>query len=188
MINGVGLHEIICDESGKPINYRFLDLNSAFEKLTGLSRKDLIGKSVLEVLPNTEKYWIETYGEVALTGNSIQFENYYQELKKHFEVSTYCPKQGQFVTVFNDITSKKNADVEKDRLISELKQAISEIKTLRGILPICSYCKKIRDDKGYWNQVESYIHKHSDAEFSHSICPECAKKYFPDMDLYKDAK
>ena len=67
-------------------------------------------------------------------------------------------------------------------------EALSKIKTLSGLLPICSHCKKIRDDKGYWNQIESYIHKHSDAEFSHSICPECAKKYYPDMDLYEHNK
>jgi len=55
-----------------------------------------------------------------------------------------------------------------------------------NLLPICSHCKNIRDDKGYWNQIESYIHEHSEAEFSHSICPECAIKYYPDMDIYDD--
>jgi hypothetical protein len=78
---------------------------------------------------------------------------------------------------------------EREKLIAELQKALSEVKTLRGFLPICSHCKKIRDDEGYWNQIESYIHKHSDAEFSHGICPECAQKYYPDMDLYEeDAK
>ena len=61
-----------------------------------------------------------------------------------------------------------------------------DVKTLGGLLPICSFCKKIRDDKGYWNQIESYIHEHSDAEFSHGICQECAKEHYPDMDLYGD--
>ncbi|MEN8692290.1 MAG: response regulator [Desulfobacterales bacterium] len=78
------------------------------------------------------------------------------------------------------------AEREKNRLIAELKEALSKIKKLSGLLPICSHCKKIRDDKGYWNKIESYIHKHSDAEFSHGICPECAEKYYPDMDLYGD--
>lgn len=73
----------------------------------------------------------------------------------------------------------------KERTI-ELEEALSEIKTLKGIIPICSYCKKIRDDQGYWNQIESYIHEHSDAVFSHSICQECAKKHYPDLDLYDD--
>jgi hypothetical protein len=73
---------------------------------------------------------------------------------------------------------------EREKLIKELQNALTEIKTLSGLLPICSYCKKIRDDKGYWNQIESYIHKHSDTEFSHGICPECAKKYYPDFNIY----
>ncbi|MBI9093170.1 MAG: hypothetical protein JEZ12_28495 [Desulfobacterium sp.] len=72
------------------------------------------------------------------------------------------------------------------RTQKELEKAVDEIKTLKGILPICSYCKKIRDDKGYWNQIESYIHEHSEAEFSHSICQECAKTHYPDMDIYND--
>lgn len=69
---------------------------------------------------------------------------------------------------------------------TELRRALDEIQTLRGILPICSYCKKIRDDKGSWNSIEDYIHEHSEAEFSHGICQECAEKYFPDDDLYDD--
>ena len=76
-----------------------------------------------------------------------------------------------------------------NELISQkekLEAALSKIKTLSGMLPICSHCKKIRDDKGYWNQIEAYIQDHSEAEFSHSICQECAKKYYPDMDLYGD--
>lgn len=67
-----------------------------------------------------------------------------------------------------------------------LQKTLAEVKTLRGFLPICSHCKKIRDDKGYWNQIESYIRDRSDAEFSHGICPECAEKYYPEMDLYGD--
>jgi len=63
----------------------------------------------------------------------------------------------------------------------ELQKALDEIKTLRGIIPICTQCKKVRDDMGYWNQVEVYIHNHSEAEFSHSICPDCAKKLYPDL-------
>lgn len=67
-----------------------------------------------------------------------------------------------------------------------LEAALKDIKTLKGMFPICSQCKKIRDDKGYWNQIETYIREHSEAEFSHSICPDCARKLYPDLDLYKD--
>lgn len=76
--------------------------------------------------------------------------------------------------------------MEKDELIGELQKAFNEIKTLRGILPICAYCKQIRDDKGYWNQLEDYIREHSEAEFSHGICKECAKKHFPDVAIFDD--
>ena len=78
------------------------------------------------------------------------------------------------------------AERERDQLITELKKAISEIKRLSGLLPICSHCKKIRDDTGYWSQIESYIREHSDAEFSHGICPDCAKIHYPEFDLYDD--
>jgi HAMP domain-containing protein len=70
---------------------------------------------------------------------------------------------------------------ERQRLINELKKALSEVKTLSGLLPICAHCKKIRDDKGYWNQIESYIHKHSDAKFSHGMCPDCFKQLYPEV-------
>ena len=65
--------------------------------------------------------------------------------------------------------------------IQKLNQALEQIKTLKGILPICSFCKKIRNDKGYWDQLEAYISHHTDAEFSHSICPECVIEYYPEF-------
>jgi hypothetical protein len=79
--------------------------------------------------------------------------------------------------LFNSI---KNSEAEQKKLVGTLQKALSEIKTLSGMLPICASCKKIRDDKGYWNQLEAYIRKHTDAEFSHALCPECAKKLYPE--------
>jgi hypothetical protein len=73
------------------------------------------------------------------------------------------------------------AEKEKDRLILYLQKALGKIKTLGGLLPICANCKKIRDDKGYWNQIESYIRDHSEADFSHSICPDCTEKLYPGL-------
>lgn len=75
----------------------------------------------------------------------------------------------------------KKAEEDKTKLIYDLQQTIKEIKTLQGIIPICASCKNIRDDKGFWNRVESYIKKHSDVKFSHGICPDCAKKLYPDL-------
>ena len=70
---------------------------------------------------------------------------------------------------------------EKDQLIRQLQDALDQVKTLKGIVPICASCKKIRDDKGYWQQVETYIQDHSDAEFSHGVCPDCLRKYYPEQ-------
>jgi PAS domain S-box-containing protein len=75
-----------------------------------------------------------------------------------------------------DITEQKQLEEHRERLIEELRNALADIKTLRGMLPICAWCKKIRDDRGYWNQIEEYISDHSDARFTHGICPECQKK------------
>ena len=80
-----------------------------------------------------------------------------------------------------DIAEKSN-----EKLILELKQALANVKQLSGLLPICAHCKKIRDDKGYWNQIEAYIQEHSEAQFSHGICKECAKKLYPELNLFND--
>lgn len=89
--------------------------------------------------------------------------------------------------IATDITEKKVAEEEKERMIEELRHALAEVKTLRGIIPICAYCKNIRDDHGYWNQVEAYLSRHSEADFSHGICPDCLQKHFPDMEKRKAA-
>ena len=87
-----------------------------------------------------------------------------------------------------DITERKNLEREREVMIRELTDALNRVKTLRGLLPICSNCKKIRDDKGYWNQIEEYIKEYSDAEFSHGICPECTKKLYPEFYVKKKPK
>jgi PAS domain S-box-containing protein len=83
--------------------------------------------------------------------------------------------------VIRDITERKRAEQEREELIGALQEAIANIKTLRGLLPICASCKKIRDDTGYWSQIEAYIQAHSDAVFSHGICPECASRLYGDI-------
>ena len=74
---------------------------------------------------------------------------------------------------------------EQTTLIVKLQDALAKIKTLRGMLPICASCKKVRDDKGYWSQIEVYVRDHSEAEFTHGLCPDCAKKYFDEISLLK---
>lgn len=83
--------------------------------------------------------------------------------------------------ICTDISERKRVELENESLINDLKDAIADVKTLEGLLPICSNCKKVRDDKGYWNQIESFIMEHSQAEFSHSICQECAQELYPDL-------
>jgi len=83
------------------------------------------------------------------------------------------------LSLFYDITERQQAENARAKLLSRLQKAISDINVLSGLIPICSSCKKIRDDKGYWNLLESYIEAHSAAEFSHGICPECMKKLNP---------
>ncbi len=80
----------------------------------------------------------------------------------------------------SDITVRKHLEEEREKLIAELKEALAKVKTLSGLLPICSHCKKVRDDKGYWRQIEIYIRDRSEAEFSHGICPDCLKKFYPE--------
>ncbi|MCD6117842.1 response regulator [bacterium] len=76
---------------------------------------------------------------------------------------------------------RKSLELEKEKLINELEEALSKVKTLSGLIPICANCKKVRDDEGYWNQVEVYIQNHSEAEFTHSYCPDCLKKLYPEL-------
>jgi PAS domain S-box-containing protein len=85
--------------------------------------------------------------------------------------------------IAKDITERKEVEEEREKLILKLQVALDNIKILKGLLPICANCKKIRDDKGYWNQIEIYIREHSDAEFSHGICPGCAQNLYPDLNL-----
>ena len=102
----------------------------------------------------------------------ISAEGLYSTAK--FGPSAFLGTQG----IARDIAERKRAEEEREKLISKLQEALDSIKTLKGLLPICANCKNIRDDKGYWNQIEAYIKDHSDAEFSHSICPPCAEKLY----------
>ena len=110
MPNGFALHEVICDDIGHPINYRFLEINSAFEQLTSLTAEQVIGKTVLEVLPDLEKFWIDTYGQVALHRQTIHFQKFSVELKRHFDVLAFSPAKKQFAVVITDITEQKRAE------------------------------------------------------------------------------
>ncbi len=125
MLSAFASHEIICDAAGKPVNYRFLDVNPAFEKMTGLHARDIIGKTVLDVLPGTEPVWIERYGHVALSGEPLQFENYSQTLGRHFSVSAFRLKNNQFAVIFKDVTDLKEAEAQLLKQNEALAHAVA---------------------------------------------------------------
>lgn len=113
---GLALHKIICDEQGKPIDYEFITINPAYETLTGLIGKEIIGKTVKGILPNIESYWIDTYGKVALYGKPIMYENYSSELKKYYRVSAYSPDKGYFAVIVEDVTKQRNIEIQQEYL------------------------------------------------------------------------
>ena len=138
-------------------------------------------------------FYIDNYGFSNLVGHYFKLFSFYLIYKAIIETGMRQPYELIFKeldatnkNLKNEINTRSKVEREHERIIVKLQNALLEVKTLNGLLPICSHCKKIRDDKGYWNQLEAYIHEHSEARFSHGICQECAKKYYPDFDLYKD--
>ncbi|CAG0935821.1 Signal transduction histidine-protein kinase/phosphatase DegS [Thermoflexales bacterium] len=126
MNEGFALHAIICDEQGAPCDYRFLEINPAFERLTGLKREAVIGKTYHELLPNDDPRWIKLYGEVALTGQPIQFENYSPVLDRHYAVFAYRPAPQQFAVLFMDVTERKRMDEALRCAHDELEVRVQE--------------------------------------------------------------
>jgi len=125
MINGFALHKIVLDEAGAPSDYIFLEANASFEKLTGLNRHQIVGKKATDVIPGIEQdpvNWIGKYGNTALTGEEVRFEQYSEGLDKWFSVLAFRPQEGQFATIFEDITPRKRAEEEKLAMESNLRQ------------------------------------------------------------------
>jgi hypothetical protein len=126
MLDGFALHEMIWDAAGAPADYRFLAVNPAFERMTGLHAGDILGKTVVEVLPGTERSWIENYGRVASAGEPYRFENYHAGLEKHFEVLAFRPAVGQFACIVRDVTERKERET-KIRRLSYLNEFLSQV-------------------------------------------------------------
>lgn len=126
MSEGFAVHEIILDDSGSPVDYRFLEVNEAFCRQTGLSADSVLGKTVKEVLPSIEPFWIETYGQVVKTGKPAAFENFSSSLNKWYEVNAYYVDKGRFATLFRDITERKQTEKLKDEFIGMVSH---ELKT-----------------------------------------------------------
>ena len=168
---------------------QILEINDGFTALAGYGDAEVLGTTTVDL-----NLWAQTgdrdavVAQLAARGRVDGLEFTFR--KKSGELLT-----GLFSAVviavgdepcvlssIADITARKQAEEERERLVAEREKVLAEIKVLGGLLPICMSCKKIRDDKGYWNQIETYIRSHSQAEFSHSLCPECAHKLYPEYE------
>jgi ligand-binding sensor protein len=153
--------------------------------LDALDRVPIISDNYLRKMMGFFSRLAHLIGEMGLARMHLMVANI--ELKKHREQLeeevTVRTAELRFANtqLQEEISERERAATERERLIGELQSALENVKILSGMLPICANCKKIRDDKGYWNQIESYISEHSEALFTHGLCPECAKKLYPNL-------
>ncbi len=167
---------------------RYLLANKATEEFMGLRQQELIGRTNEDLLPqNLFESCKQSDNEVLKNLKPVHVEEHYfgDKGEKYFDtikapVFDNLNNVVGIVAICRDITERKMAEEEREKLILGLQDALAHVKTLKGLLPICAWCKKIRDDKGYWTKVETYIREHSDVSFTHGICPECLKKESPE--------
>jgi PAS domain S-box-containing protein len=175
----------------KDLAGRFTFTNEHFSRLLGKAPAEILGRTDFDLVPRdlAEKYRKDDLRvmQERLVWQEVE-ENSLPNGERIFVQVVKTPlinAGGEVVGVqgiFWDITERKRAETERERLIGELKAALAQIQTLGRLLPICSGCKKIRDDQGYWNQVDVYIRKHTGTEFTHGLCPDCIKIYFPGLE------
>ncbi len=165
--------------------FRIVKVNKAMKDRLGPGGDGAIGRKCFECVHDTKSPPESCPHQRLLADGQAHVQEVREESLGGDFIVTVAPlhdSKGEVigsVHVAHDITERKKAEIERDRLISDLQEALAQIKTLRGFIPICAYCKKIRDDEGYWQQIEQYIRDHSDAEFSHGICPDCLAKMHP---------
>jgi PAS domain S-box-containing protein len=162
-------------------NGRFVRLNAAWESVLGYTRAELMAQPFISfVHPDDRERTASQNQHVQGGGEARLFENRYVCKDGSFRWllwnSTRDEDRQVIYGVARDITRRKQADEERERLLTDLQAARTEVRTLRGFLPICSYCKRIRDDENYWQTIEAYLSMHTDALFSHGICPRCLTK------------
>ena len=156
----------------------FTRLNPAWERTLGFTREELMSRPFLEfVHPDDRARTLEQNGKVRAGGQALGFENRYLCKDGSYRWMLWNAASDSahrlIYSVARDITQSKQAQEEREQLVRELQAALAEVETLQDILPICSYCRKIRDDKDYWLTVENYIARYTRARFSHGICPTC---------------
>jgi PAS domain S-box-containing protein len=166
---------------------RIVKVNKAFADFFEKTTNELIGKHCYEIIHNTNEPWQGCPHLKSIEKHEVITEEIIELRLKKTLLVTCSPiydingNAVGTVHVARDITIQKFAQQEREELIKKLQSSLKEVKVLRGILPICCHCKKIRNDEGYYEQMEQYIHEHSEVDFSHTICPECIKKYYSDI-------
>ena len=191
---------------------RVISWNRAIEQITGIDKKEMIGKGgyayavpfygkprplLIDLVLERNQHWESEYLMLKEEdGLLIEVESFNPSMAggERYLSSTagrLYDAQGNIVgaiETIRDITNAKRTEQERERLIIELKEAIAQVRTLSGLLPMCTKCKKVRDDSGYWNQLETYISQHTDAHISHGLCPECMEKIYGGQDWYEEGK
>ncbi|WP_320042541.1 PAS domain S-box protein [uncultured Desulfobacter sp.] len=170
----------------------FMEVNHIACKQYGYTYDEFLNISVpnITVTPDVSEHGKRDFRKELIKKGQLIFETtHIKKTGETFPVEInsnifYQNRKPYILALVRDITERKENEKKQAFLITELQEALENIKTLRGLLPICSICKKIRDDKGYWNILEGYIEKHSEALFSHGICPECSDKLYGDKDWY----
>jgi PAS domain S-box-containing protein len=168
-------------------NGYFKRLNPAWERTLGWSIAELTSRPFIEfVHPDDRERTLAQNSEVRGGGRALEFENRYRCKDGTYRWLRWnaAPDASWSViySVARDVTAQKEAEEERERLVRDLQAALAEVRTLREILPLCSYCRKVRDDEDYWHTVESYVSKHTSTKFSHGICPECYARVMAEMD------
>ena len=154
-------------------------------RLVGIERAELLNRRLELLIAEADRPAFTAFLERTLAGESGDFCEVAllkaDAAPRFVRVEAVVSEGGQECrAAVLDVTDRHRAEVERERLIQELQTALFRVKMLSGMLPICAHCKKIRNDQGYWEQLESYIDSHSEATFSHGICAECLHKYYPD--------
>jgi PAS domain S-box-containing protein len=162
-------------------NGYFKRLNPAWERTLGWSRAELMSRPFIEfVHPDDRERTLGQNARVREGGQALGFENRYlckDGSFRWFLWSAAPDSDGRVIySVARDVTERKRAEEEREQLVRQLRAALAEVRSLQAILPICSYCKRVRDDENYWQSVETYISQHTETRFSHGICPSCFER------------
>lgn len=176
LVDSIGDAWIVLDEQD-----RVVDLNAAAQSLLG-ETEQAVARPAREVLGG----WPELVEKLACGGHEAALADISRDGERHFELRQTPLRDSSgagdgCLLVLREVTEQKQLEQRQEQLINELQGALGQIRTLSGLLPICAHCHKIRDDSGYWHRVEEYVEQHSQAQFTHGICPDCLHALYPQM-------